>query len=64
MAMSVLAEKIAIHNDRIKRDQQDLAQLQSLPPQQAQLEIQYRQMRAMEQAARNPPVVKVKTSIF
>ena len=62
--MFLMALQIIEHNERIKRDQQELARLSQLPPQQAALEIQYRQMRAMERQASQTPQIHVKTSLF
>jgi len=64
LVAGLIAGQIAANNEQLKRDQQELARLAQLPPQQAALEIQYRQMRAMERQASQRPQINVKTSLF
>ncbi len=55
---------LALHNERLKREQADLARLKSLPSQEALLELEYRRTLATERASFTCPEVNVKSSIF
>jgi len=47
-----------------EREERELARLKALPPEQAQLELLYRQTRALERAANRPTQINVRSSLF